>query len=79
MMTPDRGGQSSAVPDNPACRAYSARTVQQLTSLSRTSIWRLARAKQFPSAVPLSPGRVGYDANAVDRWLAARFAGEVAP
>jgi predicted DNA-binding transcriptional regulator AlpA len=46
--------------------------VMQLSSLSRTSLYRLARAGSFPKPVALTPtgGRVGWRAQEVMRWIA---------
>ena len=47
-------------------------TVTTLTSLAKTSIYRLARAGRFPQPIPLTPagGRVGWRAQEVMRWIA---------
>lgn len=50
-----------------------AKAVQDKTSLSRTTLWRMSRKGEFPRPVKLSQGRVGYSASAVDLWLAARL------
>ena len=42
------------------------------TSLSRTQIERLVRAKQFPQPVQLSPKRKAWIENEVDQWLESR-------
>ena len=48
---------------------------QELTSLSRTTRWRLEDKGQFPSRVRISPGRVGWlrsELSAWSRWRAGR-------
>jgi prophage regulatory protein len=55
-------------------RFYSSRHVREITSLSRTSVWKLSKAGRFPAPVRLTPGRVAYPAAAVDAWLVAREA-----
>ena len=40
--------------------------------LSRTTIWRLRRAGQFPQPIRLSANAVGWPARAIDEWLTAR-------
>ena len=42
------------------------------TGLSKTSIWRLERAGQFPPRIQLSPRRVGYRREEVEQWLSSR-------
>jgi prophage regulatory protein len=49
--------------------------VMEMVSLSRTTIWRLAKRGEFPRPVRLSAGRVGWSASAVQRWIAAKKAG----
>lgn len=53
-------------------RILSPRKVQDLTGLSRTTIWRLESAGRFPAKVQLSPGRKGYLATEVEDWITAR-------
>ena len=36
---------------------------------SSTTLWRQERSGQFPKAVRASAGKVGYDADAIDRWI----------
>jgi predicted DNA-binding transcriptional regulator AlpA len=48
---------------------YSPGEVESLTTLSRVTIWRMARNEQFPAAVVLTPGRIGYPRGAVNAWL----------
>ena len=45
--------------------------VLRRTSLSRATLWRKERAKEFPRAVRISANRVAYDAEAVDAWIEA--------
>ncbi|SFT49712.1 helix-turn-helix transcriptional regulator [Pseudomonas marincola] len=42
--------------------------VVQLTSLSRSTIWRRIRAGEFPDSVPITPGRVGWKASDIAKW-----------
>jgi prophage regulatory protein len=42
------------------------------TGLSRTSIWRLERAGDFPKRIRLSAGAVGYRRAEVEAWLKSR-------
>ena len=50
--------------------------VHDRTGLSRTTIWRLERAKDFPQSVRISPGRRAWRESDLDRWIASRL-GEV--
>jgi|GEM_PF-861864 prophage regulatory protein len=45
------------------------RDVFALTTLSRTTIWRLRRLGDFPPPLRLSPGRLVWRKKAVKRWL----------
>lgn len=48
--------------------------VQEVTSLSRTTRWRLERRGQFPKRVRLSPGRVGWRQADIEAWISSRAA-----
>lgn len=47
--------------------------VARLTGLSRTTLWRMSRAGEFPKPVPISKGRVGYPAERIHAWIAERM------
>jgi prophage regulatory protein len=53
-------------------RYYSYREVCELTTLSRTTIWRLRRKNLFPAAVRLSDGRIAWRARDVIAWCRLR-------
>lgn len=40
--------------------------------LKRTALYELMKAGQFPPALKLSPGAVGWRSSDVDRWIAER-------
>ena len=61
----------------PTARFYSESKVSELTSLSRTSLWRLRRADEFPKPVQLTARRVAYRASDVDAWIRSKM-GDVA-
>jgi prophage regulatory protein len=42
------------------------------TGLSRSTIWRLERIRQFPSRIQLSENAVGWNEGEVSAWLAKR-------
>lgn len=48
------------------------RDVPSITSLSRTTIWRLERAGDFPKRIRLSAGAVGYRVSEIQTWLDSR-------
>jgi predicted DNA-binding transcriptional regulator AlpA len=52
--------------------------VQEITGLSRTTLWRLERGGRFPGRVQLSERRVAYPAPAVQAWLDSRPVGVLA-
>jgi predicted DNA-binding transcriptional regulator AlpA len=66
-LTP-AGGPSNIAGD----RLISKKEVTRLTSLSGTTIWRLARAGQFPAPIQLSRGRVAFLQSQVTAWIIAR-------
>ncbi len=39
------------------------------TSLSYPTIWRRMRRVQFPRAVQLSPGRIGWRESEIQQWI----------
>ncbi len=54
------------------------REVVARTGLSRTTIWRLVRAGDFPKPVEISPKRVGFLEDEVVNWIEERRAARVA-
>lgn len=48
------------------------RDLPYLTGLSRTTIWRLERAGEFPRRIRLSAGAVGYRMADIQAWLDSR-------
>lgn len=50
-------------------KLLTAEQVTELTGLSRTSVWRLERAGEFPSRVRLSPNRVAWRADELQEWV----------
>lgn len=48
------------------------RYLQALTGLSRTTIWRLERAGEFPKRIKLSSGAVGYKLDEIQAWIDSR-------
>lgn len=65
----------TAKPDLPASlNLISIRDTAKRTSLSRASLWSMARAGRFPAMVELGPRRKAFLLNEVDAWVAARVA-----
>jgi prophage regulatory protein len=56
-------------------RILSIKTVCELTSLSRATVWRESQAGRFPCPVQLTPGRVGWLATSVSTWIEDRVRG----
>lgn len=50
------------------------RAVEAVTGLSRSSVYRLAAAGQFPKPISLGPRAVGWRADEIDRWIEERTA-----
>jgi prophage regulatory protein len=50
-------------------RLYSYREVCELTTLSRTTIWRLRKKGAFPAEIRLSNGRIAWRARDVSAWM----------
>lgn len=50
--------------------------VRALTGLSRSSIYAAVKAGTFPAPFHLGPRAIGFNAAAVESWLAARMAGK---
>lgn len=46
--------------------------VVEITSLSKTTIWRMMKKGQFPKSVRASMGRVAWYKSDIDKWLAER-------
>ena len=46
--------------------------LEDMLNLSRTTIWRLRRAGEFPQPIRLSANAVGWTAEVIDKWLAER-------
>lgn len=53
-------------------RIVRAQEVQNLTGLSRTTLWRLERRGDFPARVTLSSSNVGWRLSEIQRWIQSR-------
>lgn len=47
--------------------------VEHLTGLSRSSLYRLIEAKQFPPSIKLSKSAAAWPLSAIETWIAARI------
>lgn len=65
-------GVTSRFPAHPPRRALRVSEVTTRTGLSRTTIWRLVQADEFPRPHRLSKNAIGWAEEDVNRWLAAR-------
>ena len=54
-------------------RLISYDEVHDRTGLSRTTIWRLEKIKDFPQSVRISPGRRAWRESDLDKWIASRL------
>ena len=53
-------------------KILSLKEVIKSTGLSRTTIWRMQKAKKFPQQVQLSERRVGIPENEIVEWVNLR-------
>lgn len=68
--------QLSLVTDGKVDPIYSPKQVAALTSLSRVTIWRMAKAGKFPAPVRIAPGRVGFRHSDIVAWQASLSSGD---
>jgi prophage regulatory protein len=48
--------------------------VHERTGLSRTTVWRLVRAKRFPKPINPTPATTGWLASDIAKWIEERRA-----
>ena len=53
-------------------KLLSTKQVQERTSLSRTTVWRLESKGLFPSRIQVSPRRVAWSEEDVCAWIESR-------
>ena len=53
-------------------RILKLKEIEGITALSRTTMWRLERAGNFPARIHLSDNSVGWDEAEVLAWVASR-------
>lgn len=64
--------QDQFTQSTPAARLLRCREVRHRVGLSRSSIWRLEQAGQFPKRIPIGENSVGWFEHEVDAWLMSR-------
>ena len=65
QIQPSAKQDSIDVPDKIIC----IKEVQKLTNLSRTTIWRMERAGNFPTRLSLSTSRIGWRYTDIQEWI----------
>ena len=56
-------------------RILSRQEVAWLLGISVTTLWRMVRDRRFPPPLRISPGRVGWPASVVRRWIEEQSGG----
>jgi predicted DNA-binding transcriptional regulator AlpA len=67
-----QGGIVLDVTTTPEKRALSHKAVLARVPVSRTTLWRMERAGQFPKRIQISPNRVAWLEADIDTWLEQR-------
>lgn len=78
-MSPDTDSALSPGPGSPGDRLLPWRQVRDITGLSRTTAWRRQKAGDFPVAVQISPGRVGWWESELTAWKTSRAPRQASP
>ena len=53
-------------------RIVRSKEVEEMTGLSRTTLWRLERKGDFPNRVPLGEASVGWKLSEINTWINSR-------
>jgi len=56
----------------PKERFYNMKTVCEMTSVSRGTIWRWEKSGDFPKRVQIGPRRVAHKASDIEKWFETR-------
>lgn len=67
-----KGENSSPIEQAAPDKILRTKEVQELTGLSRTTIWRLERKGEFPARVSLCAGSIGWRSSEVEKWVKNR-------
>ena len=63
---------ASSATITPARRFFSNRDLKIITGLSQPPLIRMVARGELPQPLQLSPGRVAFDADEIETWLAQR-------
>ena len=69
LLNSIKGETVQAQEVNAVDKIIRSKEVQELTSLSRTTLWRLERKGEFPARVPLTSGSIGWRLSEVQQWI----------
>jgi len=69
LLNSIKGETIEAKETNAVDKIIRSKEVQELTSLSRTTLWRLERKGEFPARVPLTSGSIGWRLSEVQQWI----------
>lgn len=69
LLNSIKGETIQAQDVNTVDKIIRSKEVQELTSLSRTTLWRLERKGEFPARVPLTSGSIGWRLSEVQQWI----------
>jgi predicted DNA-binding transcriptional regulator AlpA len=72
LLNSIQGNIIPTAPESSPERIIRSKEVQELTGLSRTTIWRLERSGKFPARVPLSSSIVGWRSSDITQWITTR-------
>lgn len=72
LLATVQGCCSPKISDSGSEKIIRSKEVQNLTGLSRTTLWRMERRGEFPDRVPLSAGSVGWRISEVEDWIRTR-------
>jgi prophage regulatory protein len=53
-------------------KILNSKEISQITGLSRVTVWRMERKGQFPKRITLSPRRVGWIEDQINKWIFER-------
>jgi prophage regulatory protein len=56
----------------PSARLIGFAEVKHRIGLSRSTVWRLQKANQFPKSIPISSGRRAWLESAIDDWISSK-------
>jgi prophage regulatory protein len=53
-------------------KILNSKEISQITGLHRVTVWRMEKEGQFPKRITLSPRRVGWREDHVNKWILER-------